>query len=212
MLGLTWAQSPLKKHAVSPKASKTQCCDDVRALKVQVANLTSLLEELNKKQEADRITLVKQVMELEKLNQQQEARVTEAESKYSEINNRVDIMQFQAMQGAPQTTLGKKSNEKILILCKHSLNGLSACVSFYCINMPSGCQDSPGSELISAGCWHLLRLELFGYMEKNIAPQMFSQVDLKSWVYQLRLHAEKKLWRLLKRFAGFYQKTQFQTT
>ncbi|TSL97284.1 Angiopoietin-related protein 7 [Bagarius yarrelli] len=105
ILGLTWAQSPLKKHAVSPKASKTQCCDDVRALKVQVANLTSLLEELSKKQEADRITLVKQVMELEKLNQQQEARVTEAESKYSEINNRVDIMQFQAMQGAPQTTL-----------------------------------------------------------------------------------------------------------
>lgn len=118
VLGLTCAQNP-KKHAVPPKATKTQCCDDVRALKVQVANLTSLLEELIKKQEADRITLVKQVMEIEKLSQQQEARVTEAESKYSEINNRVDIMQFQAMQGAPQTTLGKKKNKKILISCKH---------------------------------------------------------------------------------------------
>lgn len=106
-----------------------QCCDDVRALKVQVANLTSLLEELSRKQEADRITLVKQVMELEKLNQQQEDRVTEAESKYSEINNRVDIMQFQAMQGAPQTTSGKgKYQEQILILHKYSLNGLSAYV------------------------------------------------------------------------------------
>lgn len=120
VLDLSWAQNPLKKHPVPPKATKMQCCDDVRALKVQVANLTSLLEELSKKQESDRISLVKQVMELEKLNQQQEARVTEAESKYSEINNRVDIMQFQAMQGAPQTTSGKENNEKILY--KHSLS------------------------------------------------------------------------------------------
>lgn len=116
VLGLTWAQNPLKKNALPPKTSKTQCCDDVRALKVQVANLTSLLEELSRKQETDRTTLVKQVMELEKLNQQQEARVTEAESKYSEITNRVDIMQFQAMQGAPQTTLGKANTDILLIL------------------------------------------------------------------------------------------------
>lgn len=127
VLGLTWAQNPLKKRTVPPKATKAQCCDDVRALKVQVANLTSLLEELSRKQEADRLTLVKQVMELEKLNQQQEARVTEAESKYSEINNRVDIMQFQAMQGAPQTTLGKEFPAKtlIFILYEHSSNGFS---------------------------------------------------------------------------------------
>lgn len=123
LLGLTWAQNPLKKHAVSPKVTKTQCCDDVRALKVQVANLTSLLEELSRKQDADRISLVKQVMELEKLNQQQEARVTEAESKYSEINNRVDIMQFQAMQGAPQTTLGKEKHWRKFLFYT---NGLSA--------------------------------------------------------------------------------------
>lgn len=126
VLGLTWAQKPLKKNALPPKASKTQCCDDVRALKVQVANLTSLLEELSRKQETDRITLVKQVMELEKLNQQQEARVTEAESKYSEITNRVDIMQFQAMQGAPQTTLGKANTAIILILHKYTLKTLPA--------------------------------------------------------------------------------------
>lgn len=116
VLGLTWAQNPSKKHAPPPKATKTQCCDDVRALKVHVANFSSLLDELSRKQEADRITLVKQVMELEKQNQQLEARVIEAESKYSEINNRVDIMQFQAMQGAPQTTLGKGNSEKIQAL------------------------------------------------------------------------------------------------
>lgn len=118
VLGLAWAQNPLKKHPAPPKTTKAPCCEDVRALKVQVANLTSLLEELSKKQEADRMTLVKQVMELEKLNQQQEARVTEAESKYSEINNRVDIMQFQAMQGAPQTTSGKEHNKIMLVLIK----------------------------------------------------------------------------------------------
>ncbi|XP_062855226.1 angiopoietin-related protein 7 [Trichomycterus rosablanca] len=100
----TWAQNPSRKQAMAPKSTKTQCCDDVRALKVQVANLTSLLEELSRKQEADRIALVRQVLELEKQNQQQEARVTEAESKYSEINNRMEIMQLQAAQAAPHTT------------------------------------------------------------------------------------------------------------
>ncbi|KAL7884329.1 hypothetical protein AOLI_G00070990 [Acnodon oligacanthus] len=88
----------------APKASKTQCCDEVRSLKVQVANLTSLLEDLTRKQEADLMNMVRQVMDLEKRNQQQEVRVTEAESKYSEIHNRVEIMQLQAAQAAPQST------------------------------------------------------------------------------------------------------------
>ncbi|XP_060738370.1 angiopoietin-related protein 7 [Tachysurus vachellii] len=147
VLDLTWAQNPLKKHAVPPKATKMQCCDDVRALKVQVANLTSLLEELSKKQESDRITLVKQVMELEKLNQQQEARVTEAESKYSEINNRVDIMQFQAMQGAPQTTL----------------DAIYDCASLYNRNYRiSGLYKLPKDEFLGTP-----ELEVFCDMEKN---------------------------------------------
>lgn len=106
-VGQTWAQNPTRKNIYAPKTTKTQCCDDVRALKVQLANLTSLLEELSRKQEADRVALVRQVLELEKQNQQQEARVTEAESKYSEINNRMEIMQLQAAQAAPHTTSGK---------------------------------------------------------------------------------------------------------
>ncbi|XP_040008185.1 angiopoietin-related protein 7 isoform X1 [Xiphias gladius] len=103
LLAETWAQSPRKRMA-PPKPVKAQCCDEVRSLKVQVANLTSLLEELNRKQETDLMNIVRQIMDLDKLNRQQEARVTEAESKYSEINNRVEIMQLQTLQSATQTS------------------------------------------------------------------------------------------------------------
>lgn len=105
-------QAGAEKRPTPSKASKTQCCDEVRSLKVQVANLTSLLVDLTRKQEDDRMNLVRQVMELEKRNQQQEARVTEAESKYSEIHNRVEIMQFQAAQAPSQTTSGKTNEDR----------------------------------------------------------------------------------------------------
>ncbi|KAJ3586885.1 hypothetical protein NHX12_013277 [Muraenolepis orangiensis] len=101
LLAGAWAQNPKKKSF--PKSHKG-CCDEVRSLKVQVANLTSILEELGRKQETDLITIVRQVMELDKQNRQQEARVTEAESKYSEINNRVEILQLQGAQSVTQTS------------------------------------------------------------------------------------------------------------
>lgn len=103
LIAITWAQNP-KKKLLPPKPSKAQCCEDVRSLKVQVANLTSLVEELSRKQETDLMNVVRQIMELDQLNRQQEARVTEAESKYSEINNRVEIMQLQTLQSATQTS------------------------------------------------------------------------------------------------------------
>ncbi|KAM9856387.1 angiopoietin-related protein 7 [Aulostomus maculatus] len=103
LLAETFAQNPRKKLA-SPKNLKNQCCDEVRSLKVQVANLTSLLGELSRKQETDLMNVVRQIMDLDKQNRQQEARVTEAESKYSEINNRVEIMQLQTLQSATQTS------------------------------------------------------------------------------------------------------------
>ncbi|XP_058498031.1 angiopoietin-related protein 7 [Solea solea] len=103
LLAEAWAQSPRKRLATS-KPAKAQCCDDVRSLKVQVANLTSILEELSRKQGTDLLNVVRQIMELDKQNRQQEARVTEAESKYSEINNRVEIMQLQTLQSATQTS------------------------------------------------------------------------------------------------------------
>lgn len=103
LIAITWAQNP-KKRLLPPKPSKAQCCDEVRSLKVQVANLTSLVEELSRKQETDLMNVVRQIMELDQQNRQQEARVTEAESKYSEINNRVEIMQLQTLQSATQTS------------------------------------------------------------------------------------------------------------
>ena len=106
LLAETWAQNPRKRMA-PPKPVKGQCCDELRSLKVQVANLTSFLEELSRKQEIDILNLVRQIMDLDQQNRQQEARVMEAESKYSEINNRVEIMQLQTLQSATQTSSGE---------------------------------------------------------------------------------------------------------
>ena len=58
LLVATCAQSPRKRLA-PPKVPKAQCCDEVRSLKVQVANLTSLLEEMSRKQETDLMNVVK---------------------------------------------------------------------------------------------------------------------------------------------------------
>uniref|UniRef100_A0A3Q1HCL5 Fibrinogen C-terminal domain-containing protein n=1 Tax=Anabas testudineus TaxID=64144 RepID=A0A3Q1HCL5_ANATE len=103
LLAETWAQSA-RKRQVNPKPTKTQCCDEVRSLKIQVANLTSLLEELSRKQQTDMMNVVRQIMDLDKQNRLQEDRVTEAEMRYSEIHNRVEIMQLQSLQSAPQTS------------------------------------------------------------------------------------------------------------
>nr|KAF6377150.1 angiopoietin like 7 [Myotis myotis] len=45
-----------------------------------------------------------QVMELESNTKRMESRLTEAESKYSEMNNQIDIMQLQAAQTVTQTS------------------------------------------------------------------------------------------------------------
>ena len=108
LLGEVSAQSSMKKRLAPPKPSKGQCCDEVRSLKVQVANLTSMLEELRGKQEADLLNILRQMMELDQQGRRQEERVTEAESKYSEINNRVEIMQMQGAQAHTRTSSGKR--------------------------------------------------------------------------------------------------------
>ncbi|GCC32167.1 angiopoietin-related protein 7 [Chiloscyllium punctatum] len=80
------------------------CCDDLKELKIQVANLTSILAELSRKQETDWINVVMQMMEVENGYRQMESRITEAEGKYSEVNNRIDIIQLQAAQTVTQTS------------------------------------------------------------------------------------------------------------
>lgn len=129
LLAETWAQNP-KKRLAPPKPPKAQCCDEVRSLKVQVANLTSILGELSRKQETDLMNVVRQIMELDKQNRQQEARVTEAESKYSEINNRVEIMQLQTLQSATQTSSGE--HQCFEVVSPESLLTLDAACTAVC--------------------------------------------------------------------------------
>lgn len=83
------------------------CCEEVKELKIQVANLTGFVAELNRKQETDWINVVMQMMEVENNCRQIESRITEAEGKYSEVNNRIDIIQLQAAQTVTETSAGK---------------------------------------------------------------------------------------------------------
>ncbi|XP_047280386.1 angiopoietin-related protein 7 isoform X2 [Homo sapiens] len=100
-----WLQK-LSKHKTpaQPQLKAANCCEEVKELKAQVANLSSLLSELNKKQERDWVSVVMQVMELESNSKRMESRLTDAESKYSEMNNQIDIMQLQAAQTVTQTS------------------------------------------------------------------------------------------------------------
>lgn len=99
-----WLQKPPKRK---PQLKAAICCEEMRELKAQVANLSSLLGELSKKQESDWVSVVMQVMELESSSKRMESRLTAAESKYSEMNNQFDIMQLQAAQTVTQTSAGK---------------------------------------------------------------------------------------------------------
>lgn len=99
-----WLQKPHKRKTQLKAAG---CCEEMRELKAQVANLSSLLGELSRKQESDWVSVVMQVMELESSSKHMESRLSTAESKYSEMNNQIDIMQLQAAQTVTQTSAGK---------------------------------------------------------------------------------------------------------
>ncbi|XP_048872384.1 angiopoietin-related protein 7 [Brienomyrus brachyistius] len=127
--------------------SKAACCEDVRALKVQLANVSSLLEELWRKQETEARGLTRQMLELDRRSQNQEARVTEAEGKYSEINNRVEIMQLQAAQAVTHT----------------SAEAIYDCASLYTRNYKiSGQYKLPADEFMGTP-----ELEVYCDMESN---------------------------------------------
>ncbi|XP_015503961.1 angiopoietin-related protein 7 isoform X1 [Parus major] len=99
-------QKPPKRRMSNGNAQPKMpgCCEEIKELKLQVANLSRMLQELSKKQEGDWVNVVMQVMELEGSTKQMESRLIDAESKYSEINNQIDIMQLQAAQTVTQTS------------------------------------------------------------------------------------------------------------
>ncbi|XP_003431188.1 angiopoietin-related protein 7 [Ornithorhynchus anatinus] len=101
-----WPQKPPKRKGPGGAApfKAAGCCEEMKELKVQMANLSRLLGDLTKKQEGDWVNVVMQVMELESSTKKMELRLTDTESKYSEMNNQIDIMQLQAAQTVTQTS------------------------------------------------------------------------------------------------------------
>ncbi|XP_043919159.1 angiopoietin-related protein 7 [Protopterus annectens] len=97
-------QKPPKKTGSINIKKQNSCCDDFKELKVQVANLTSILAELSRKQEIDSEKLEVQLREIERNYRKAESRIIEAENRYSEMNSKIDIMQLQAAQTLTQTS------------------------------------------------------------------------------------------------------------
>lgn len=98
-----WPQKPPKRKTPA-QLKVAACCEEAKELRAQMANLSSLLSDLSQKQERDWVSVVMQVMELESSTKRMESRLTDAESKYSEMNNQIDIMQLQAAQTLTQTS------------------------------------------------------------------------------------------------------------
>ncbi|XP_075046294.1 angiopoietin-related protein 7 [Mixophyes fleayi] len=97
-------KAPKKKPTgLNGPLKANSCCEEVKGLKVQIANLSSQLEELSKKQQTDWVNVVMQVMQLEGSYKQIETRLTDAEEKYSEMDNQIQITRL-AAQTQPQTT------------------------------------------------------------------------------------------------------------
>ncbi|XP_048374652.1 angiopoietin-related protein 7 [Sphaerodactylus townsendi] len=97
-------QKPPKRKVVSGSIKAVGCCEELKDLKMQVGNLTALIEELSKKQEDEMGNAIVQVMELEGTLKQMDLRLNDVEGKYSEMNNQLGIVQLQAAQTVTQTS------------------------------------------------------------------------------------------------------------
>ncbi|NXK93079.1 ANGL7 protein, partial [Formicarius rufipectus] len=94
-------QRPTRRRAAS---GAQHCCEDVRLLGLRVANLSRMLQQLGEKQEGDWGSVVMQVMQLEGSSRQLEARLADAESRYSEMSSQLDTMRLQAAQTVTQSS------------------------------------------------------------------------------------------------------------
>ncbi|XP_071431775.1 angiopoietin-related protein 7 isoform X1 [Pithys albifrons albifrons] len=98
-------QSPPRRRALlSAQPRGPACCQQVAELWLQVANLSRMLQELGRKQEGDWASVATQVLELEGSARRVEERLRDAESRFSEMNNQIDIMQLQAAQTVTHTS------------------------------------------------------------------------------------------------------------
>ncbi|KAG8142393.1 hypothetical protein E2320_006315 [Naja naja] len=99
-----WLQTLPKKPVAGKNGKSPGCCEELKTLKVQVANLSSLLEEVSKKQDDVLGHAVMQVMALEGSVKLMDARLSDVEGKYSEMNSQLGIVQLQAAQTVTQTS------------------------------------------------------------------------------------------------------------
>uniref|UniRef100_A0A8D2Q5B5 Fibrinogen C-terminal domain-containing protein n=1 Tax=Varanus komodoensis TaxID=61221 RepID=A0A8D2Q5B5_VARKO len=99
-----WLQKPPKRKVIKANTKALACCEELQELKLQVANLSALVEELSKKQDDELGNAILQVMELEGSVKQMDLRLNDVEGKYSEMNNQLGIVQLQAAQTITQTS------------------------------------------------------------------------------------------------------------
>ncbi|XP_053256929.1 angiopoietin-related protein 7 [Podarcis raffonei] len=99
-----WLQKPPKRKVINGNPKNLGCCEELKELKMHVANLSTLIQELSKKQEDELGNAIMQVMELEGSFKQMDLRLNDVEGKYSEMNNQLGIVQLQAAQTVTQTS------------------------------------------------------------------------------------------------------------
>ncbi|XP_069097337.1 angiopoietin-related protein 7 [Pleurodeles waltl] len=97
-------KTPKRRMTSSSIRKEPPCCEGMRELRAQVANLSRQLEELAQKQEGAWVNVLVQVMELEGAHKRLETRVGEAEGRYSELDQQLDIMELQAAQTVTQSS------------------------------------------------------------------------------------------------------------
>ncbi|XP_054994847.1 angiopoietin-related protein 7 [Sorex araneus] len=87
-----------------PRRKTPPCCEEVAALRAQVANLSLALRGLGERQERAWGGVAAQVTELQSSAKRVAARLAAAESKYSEMHDQMGLMQLQAAQTVTQTS------------------------------------------------------------------------------------------------------------
>ncbi|XP_037684454.1 angiopoietin-related protein 7-like [Choloepus didactylus] len=88
-----WPQKP-PSHRMPIPLQLAACSEEVKELKAQIANLSSLLSELSQRKETAWASVATQLMELETSNKRIESRLTDAKTNYSEMNKKIDIIQL----------------------------------------------------------------------------------------------------------------------
>ncbi|KAL7976191.1 hypothetical protein Chor_008288 [Crotalus horridus] len=99
-----WLQTLPKKTGTSKNSKSPGCCEELKKLKVQVASLSSILEEMSKKQNDVLGQAVTQVMALEGSIKLMDARLNDMEGQYLEMNSQLGLVQLQAAQMVTQTS------------------------------------------------------------------------------------------------------------